>query len=612
MRKMESAPTQESIPLTKKCVVVKKDAAFGTSAFVSSEKSSAGFAPGDVVLCEPPSLVIPDPAAPTTSATYREAFTRVMAICRENAISATHFEAVLAAEATLRSSAELSAIIADLYSPTGEKVVQPSRGEVAATAALLRADCFDELCRLLRPDSSGVGIWRGFLKGLSSDEERATTVINFVHAVRVNTHADNRRGFQGVFPTASKFAHSCAANTYWFLREQPTAGQYVVVHVALRRIEPGELLTFGYQGSGLNCVAHTLQRRHSLLELNFTCLCKRCAVFDSDAGERVRQLLCPVCETAGAKKRGVVTLRSSSHGGWYCDGCESVLKPAAVAALLRKEKEIVSFMMFLFFGSATISEDGESAPMSEEARQRRRQEQKTVLMDTETGQHCAAAGDGLSVRWTLAVEWIPERLGPDHYASVVATHSIVRCFLIAMAQQREAGNSDLIPFIHRQQQQQQQLGEGGVEGGGGTAGGVVMWMSALFRRIVAAQKWFLSEMPCTAQHLAFLLMVAEFTAQLFEDRLEQLFVYTVLRRREQEGNEAPSSSPKRAVFAIEAASEDAIAQQKQQRELLRRFCLSAAVPAVMPFWARGYAEFAPMTIPLNVMLRDVVPEVFGK
>ena len=271
----------------------------------------------------------------------------------------------------------LQRLVADLYSPMlyepsdkkqwGSRVLSPMDVEMAACeeayaflgeASRRRARRDESDCLHAADPAPPLPLWVT-AKVLTSPLK----ILQFLHGVRVNTHGDgaksaapprrraaretprrdeasdgdsvNLRGACGVYPVASKFSHSCAANTFWFFdnddeeedrryacRANGCEAEVVmvqmprVVHVATRPIKAGELVSFSYIGSGWNVLTATMPRRHALSHLDFTCRCARCTKYDQGF-ETCRSLPCPRCGAVGQ-----VPLLTKQKGGWWCK-CEA-------------------------------------------------------------------------------------------------------------------------------------------------------------------------------------------------------------------------------------------------------------------------------------------------
>eukprot|EP00929_Paragymnodinium_shiwhaense_P056991 TRINITY_DN28521_c0_g1_i1.p1 TRINITY_DN28521_c0_g1~~TRINITY_DN28521_c0_g1_i1.p1 ORF type:complete len:534 (-),score=122.44 TRINITY_DN28521_c0_g1_i1:124-1725(-) len=114
-------------------------------------------------------------------------------------------------------------------------------------------------------------------------------LMKFLHIVDLNIHKDgedpSHNAYAGIFILGSKFTHSCAPNCGWgFNREG------YLQYRAMRKILPGEILTFSYIGSGMNLITSTIERRRRLASLWFCCACTRCT-----SNDLARQMRCPSC-----------------------------------------------------------------------------------------------------------------------------------------------------------------------------------------------------------------------------------------------------------------------------------------------------------------------------
>mmetsp|Transcript_47867 Transcript_47867/g.113755 ORF Transcript_47867/g.113755 Transcript_47867/m.113755 type:complete len:463 (+) Transcript_47867:113-1501(+) len=171
------------------------------------------------------------------------------------------------------------------------------------------------------------------------------SLLRFLHIVDLNIHRDGeaRQNAEhaGLFVLGSKFSNSCAPNCRWSF----TPNGCLQYH-AIRRIEPGDLLTFSYIGNGMSLVEGTVARRRRLGNLWFVCQCSRCMQPDVS-----RQMWCPRCkspgcipgesrEAEGVDWTGDAPLREviAEPSTWVCRHCGS--RPAASEMPLEAEDEV--------------------------------------------------------------------------------------------------------------------------------------------------------------------------------------------------------------------------------------------------------------------------------
>ena len=429
--------------------------------FGATAQATRVFTPGEVVLAEAPWLVIDavalhasDPDADAVDpgllgdakpgGTVTPPPPSFAAAALRHQIGADFFDALAAADATLTAAAK-STLLRELYSPINHKpsdsalwrstVMDPSPRELAAAEEVMRTPALFK-----SPEAHAYWTQQAF-------QNDAAKLVRFVHGVRVNTHSDDRQGLCAVFLTASKFAHSCAPNTLWFVvadaandgAEAPSSAaawppgyrrMHSVKHVATRRIEKGEPLSFSYIGTGWNLLTHTLERRHKLRHLNFTCQCARCKAFD--AGEEAcRSLPCLACCARALSSgrhddgdeppsRGMAIpadadtakqchLRfTPARGGWRCHQCDHSPSVDDTAKALGLEQELVGSTMRAFFvRGADPAAELNGAPLT------------------------PATVDSFAQKWAL-VATLRRRLGAGHYIHTAALCGLLRAVIVLL------------------------------------------------------------------------------------------------------------------------------------------------------------------------------------
>lgn len=161
----------------------------------------------------------------------------------------------------------------------------------------------------------------------------AQELMQYLHIVDLNIHKDDEDSsfapFSGLFVLGSKFSHSCAPNCTWsFSREG------LLQYHAVRKIKPGDALTFSYIGNGMNMVTGTLSRRRRLASLWFVCLCSRCQQPDLSRQLRCPKCAAPKCIPADKKSKELewsaekpVHLMIPDVKVWKCGACNSTFKP---------------------------------------------------------------------------------------------------------------------------------------------------------------------------------------------------------------------------------------------------------------------------------------------
>jgi hypothetical protein len=322
-----------------------------------------------------------------------------------------------------RNTAEvISAVMLDMYSPPTDG---PSVAETLLLKLFLSPPHFDACVPSWSPA-------RRWFASASVGE-----VARLQSCCRINVHADDTRGFSGLFRRCSKFAHSCNANTFWFLHVpegQSLADGAVAVHIATRRIKQGELLAFSYLGSGLNMVSPTAIRRARLQELSFDCLCDRCFLYDCGR-ESCRSLQCPDC---GKMAMSLVP----PSGGWFCLACrESKAYSEGLSASFFRENVLRTASMQLFFAAPRAGGMKPSeAPSDDEVRRAQRCWIAPILAEVRF--------NGLLVRWTL-MELIEQHLGPTHFIFMLGAFAIFRCWIRGIQMLVEAGKNDVEEFLQR-------------------------------------------------------------------------------------------------------------------------------------------------------------------
>jgi len=161
------------------------------------------------------------------------------------------------------SSAATQSQIMDLFRPH-HRVMAPALQACYAACA--------EICKLPSFQQRG-GVW--------SDDRR---LVDFLVIFDINCHGDE------LFDYSTRLAHSCAPNTFCRTEEDGA-----LCYVALRQIEPGELLTFSYVGSGNMMVMPARLRQGRLARLGFLCCCDRCQDKDTMRLHRCPNCLEPTC-----------------------------------------------------------------------------------------------------------------------------------------------------------------------------------------------------------------------------------------------------------------------------------------------------------------------------
>jgi hypothetical protein len=392
------------------------------------------FAAGEVVLRDVPFLVIDEAAlgnaqvdslkaAAAAGQAAKEPLTNA-AIAVAHRLQPNFFDAAEAATASL-TAPQLRELISSLYSPLAHdptdkqawlsEVLRPMRDEVEACVAALG------------PGKGLLGaqpvIRDVFMEGKApplagqSREAAALKLLRFLHAVRVNTHGDEKKKKLGVYLVASKFTHSCSPNTFWHLEQDEKEGKDIglAVHVACRPIAAGELLTFSYLGTGWNMLRHTAERRSMLAPLNFTCGCDRCAAFDAGK-ETSRTLPCPSC-AAGPReerRRAEKTLALVPGKSWRCSACHMTPVYDDLAFVLGDESHAVNIVLDTFFRTRPGRPDAIIPKTAEE----------------------------LSTKFALLTR-VLNSMGKEHYVFAVSLCGFLRCLIhyLSRTSTADAGGS---------------------------------------------------------------------------------------------------------------------------------------------------------------------------
>lgn len=569
------------------------------------------FRPGEIVLREAPLLVFRtaiDRATEGSEGPLLDRFRKVEQLHHME----HYFDALRAADESL-SGKEIQFLMDDLYSP-----VRPSNTGPKGTVTLSSAECsilrdlFSDIGATFKP--SNHAFWESVVRGgtaVAGKPSRKGTSKNrndssntdptngdsgllkigaFLHAVRVNLHSDDRRGVSGVFRVASKFAHNCSPNTYWFMEiESPLGTGSVaeplsvhVVHVATARIEAGDVLSFSYVGTGTNLLTHTLERRHMLSVLNFVCQCPRCAKYDARA-EKCRVLSCPAC--VARERRHLPDDKSSTppatperkspcgaltlvpDRGWQCGVCgQCFLDFADVAHFVRQEGMLQKAALALFFshGQRPESESGDVAGL--------------------LGTLSSAAKEGLSLRWHFH-RYLRQQLGGAHYLSAVSSCGLFRAFIQSCAPRNDPlpsdsnheanGCSDFAVFCS----------EGWAQCSVDRPA-AKPWCSELLGFALETHQWFEENMPKSPQHIRTLCTISE------------LVVGVVIPN--QQTTDTPISTPSEGVARIGAGTDGACdhkhccisTDNNPFITVLENFRRKTVLPLIQPF--EQVAEFAPL------------------
>jgi len=168
--------------------------------------------------------------------------------------------------------------------------------------------------------------WHAPLRGRCTVQ----SLMKFLHIVDLNIHKDDEDPSHavhtGLFVLGSKFTHSCSPNCTWAF-----SSDGCLQYRALRKISPGEILTFSYIGNGMNLITSTIERRHRLAALWFCCQCSRCTGLDM--ARRMRCPRCGVCECMPMPEERGVELSMDWQGDrplrelirdastWKCKAC---------------------------------------------------------------------------------------------------------------------------------------------------------------------------------------------------------------------------------------------------------------------------------------------------
>lgn len=437
-------------------VVVQRDSVFGRVAI-----ATRSFQTGEVVLCERPMLSVASAAARLEaseridSAASRSIAEAFIDLCRSCCLPMSHFDSLysIAVDADA-SSEDVQRIEGDLCTPR----VVFTRAERQAAALLLNQEgdffkrCFPSTC-------CSLSFW---LSLSSSGKTGVQRLLSLVHACRINLHECDGRPF--VFAVASKFAHSCDANTFWVLEKTAECPAVVVRHIAVRPIAAGEFLTFSYLGAGLNMLLPTVQRRASLGELHFTCRCSRCAAFDEGL-ETSRSLTCLECNHKALRM-------STQHGAWRCDSCEAVCwKEDEMRGVLFDEQVMVTIVMKLFFSVASL----EDVPA-----------RWSAVSKSRVGHTIGAISQPLQQRWeaTVACRAV---LGELHYLVAVAVSGLMNGVLRAVQDK----SHDVTEWLLLQRAKDTIDDPNGV------------WPVVLIQLLESADRWYHANMPLGYQHLKF-------------------------------------------------------------------------------------------------------------
>ena len=409
---------------------------------------------------------------------------------RMTALREAFWELAKAAKVSLEQLAPLYAILAnesitgqlldevlvDMYAPRTEN---PSAADTRMLELFFSNVHFDKCV----PNWSPAKRW--------FREAGIRSCFRLLSCCRINVHADDTRGFSGLFQKCSKFAHSCNANTFWFLhvlKDEEGGGTLMkgqlsssmAVHVAVRRVEEGEMLSFSYLGTGLNMLSPTSFRRAKLRDLSFDCLCDRCALFDCGR-ETSRSLRCPDCD-----KPAALSLVPPS-GGWFCMACrDSKGYDHGLSASLFRETVLRTAAMQLYFSSSRGG--GADSPTADDVRRAQRSWIAPEL--------AAAQFNGVLVRWSLA-EQIERYLGPTHFLFMTAVFAIFRCWIRGIEMLVEAEKTDIEVFLKHKRALSPQSEP---------------WERQLLRWYVAGKRWLVSNCPGSCLTVTFALLVTEAVA----------------------------------------------------------------------------------------------------
>lgn len=439
-------------------VTIRSDERFGTTAFASKP-----FERGDVVLCEEPMLTFADLSSEQSdAASVLAAFADVAAL---GGLPVKFFEAVISIVLSCMDTAKVLAMEASLYAPP---CALQSKIEKQAVALLLSSSdaqfgaCFPAHCK-------SYTYWCQCRK---FGEKGVARVLKLMHACRVNVHEAFGQGF--VFDKASKLAHSCNANTFWVIH-RAVSGQARVIHVALRAIREGEVLSFSYIGTGLNLLLPMLHRREQLADLNFQCVCSRCTA--ALPVDRSRMLQCPQCASH------LVALHAT-RGQWTCSGCASAFwREEALSKMLFDERSLGTMIMRLFFGRANTDNDGHKLWQAVES--------STISKAIWT------EDNPLVQRW-VACGCAADVLGSAHYLFASAYAGLVLAIVRGLADEEKCVTDVrlLLEYLRG-------LGRNGVKGVES------YWTDTWMRWYADAREWFASNVPDSAQEARTFLLFGE-------------------------------------------------------------------------------------------------------
>jgi hypothetical protein len=449
-------------------VVVNSNPTFGATAFASRP-----FAIGDVVLCEEPMLTMLGNRASDDVHAPVKGFEEVAKACN---VPLAFFDAILSIVLSPASFSDVLRIEASLFSPS---CALQSRVERQAVALSLSDEFF---ARCFPADCASFPFWR---QCREFKEKGIARVLKLLHACRVNVHEAFGSGY--LFDKASKFAHSCNANTFWVMHREPTPR---VMHVALRPIAEDEILSFSYVGTGLNLLLPALHRREMLSDLSFTCCCPRCvAASPMDAS---RSLKCPQC-TALSLSLNVV------RGEWACSDCEATFgKEEALSRILFDERAIGTAVMQLFFGR--VGRDSDAVKLWE------------AVENSTATRELAKASTPLLQRWA-ACTCVGDILGFDHYLFACAFAGLVLSLMRGLEENPADGASEIHKLLDHLRV---------------TATPDSPWTTTLRRWYVRFNGWLLRNVPGGAHEARFMLLFAAVVDELLSQLLLTVEEHEVL------------------------------------------------------------------------------------